>query len=51
MKKDKKQHKPASEMTTEELADRVFGKDLKGRLKEIAHEGEKSEKPKKRKKS
>jgi len=38
MTKGKK--KPASEMTTEELAKRVFGKKLTKKLKDIAHEGD-----------
>ncbi len=40
MSKDKR--KP-TEMTTQELAEKMFGKKLKKKLDKIAHEGEESE--------
>lgn len=36
----KKSQKPVTEMTTEELAQKVFPKPVLKHLKEIAHEGE-----------
>ena len=36
----KGEKKSVSEMTTEELAQKVFGKKLTKKLKDIAHEGE-----------
>lgn len=37
-KKDKPVDKPLIEMTSEELAEHVFGKELKEKLDQIAHE-------------
>lgn len=48
MSPDKK--KPASESTSDELLERIFPKEAKDKLKEIAHEGPKKRQPKPKKK-
>lgn len=48
MSPDKK--KPASQSTNDELLERIFPKEVKDKLKEIAHEEPKRKKPKPKKK-
>ena len=47
----REQPKKPSEMTDKQLAEQIFGKELKGKLDEIAHEKEEpQEKPKRSRK-